>query len=61
MENGKEGTDFDGGDAKATGLEDDADAAGRDALAEATDHAAGDEHVLHSPIDLNRTVFVKMS
>lgn len=43
----KERTDFDGSDAKATGLEDDADTAGGDAFAEATDNAPGDEHVFH--------------
>ena len=41
-----ERTDLDAGDAEAAGLEDDADAAGSDALAEATDDAAGDQHVL---------------
>jgi hypothetical protein len=40
-------TDLDGGDAEAAGLEDDPDAAGRDALPEPADHAAGHQHVLH--------------
>lgn len=39
-------TDLDAGDAQAAGLEDDADAAGSDALAEAADDAAGNQHVL---------------
>jgi hypothetical protein len=40
-------TDFDRSDAKATGFEYDADAAGGDAFAEAADDSAGDENVLH--------------
>ena len=40
-------TDLNGRNAEATRLEDDADAAGRDALAEAAHHAASDQHVLH--------------
>lgn len=40
---------FDGGDAKAAGFEDDANATGGDALAETTDDAAGDQDVLHCP------------
>ena len=43
----KERTDFDGSDAKATSFEHDAYAAGGDALAEATDHSAADDHVFH--------------
>ena len=39
-------TDLDAGDAEAAGLEDDADAAGGDALAEPADDAARDQHVL---------------
>lgn len=46
-EEGKRGTNFDGSDTQATGLEDDAYAAGGDAFAEAADDAAGDQHVLH--------------
>jgi len=38
--------DLDAGDAEAAGLEDDADAAGGDALAEPADDAARDQHVL---------------
>jgi len=41
------GTDFDGSDAEATGFEDDADATGGDAFAEAANDSAGDENVLH--------------
>lgn len=41
-------TNFDGSDAKSTGLEDDPYAAGGNAFAEATDHSTGDHHVLHS-------------
>jgi hypothetical protein len=40
-------TDFDGGDAEAAGLEHDADAAGRHALAEAAHHPAGHQNILH--------------
>jgi hypothetical protein len=40
-------TDLDGGDAEAAGLEHDADAAGRHALAEAAHHPSGHQHVLH--------------
>ena len=40
-------TDLDGRNAEAARLEDDADAAGRDALAEPTNHPAGDQDVLH--------------
>jgi hypothetical protein len=40
-------TDLDGGDAEAAGLEQDADAAGRHALAQPAHHAAGHQHVLH--------------
>jgi hypothetical protein len=40
-------TDLDGGDAEAAGLEHDADAAGRHALAEAAHHPAGHQHILH--------------
>ena len=39
-------TDLDAGDAEAASLEDDADAAGGDALAEPADDAARDQHVL---------------
>lgn len=46
-------TDFDGRDAEATGLEDDADAAGGDALAEAADHTSGDQDVLHGSLRLH--------
>lgn len=42
-------TDFDGRDAEAARLEDDADAAGRDALPQAANHAAGYQDVLHLP------------
>jgi len=41
------GTDFDGSNAEAAGFEDDADAAGGDAFAEAANDSAGDENVLH--------------
>ena len=49
-------TDLDAGDAQATGLEDDADTAGGDALAEAADDAAGNQHVLgrRTPLLLRR-------
>jgi hypothetical protein len=40
-------TYLDGGDAEAAGLEEDADAAGRHALAQAAHHAAGHQHILH--------------
>jgi hypothetical protein len=40
-------TDLDGGDAVAAGLEHDADAAGRHALAEPAHDAAGHQDVLH--------------
>jgi hypothetical protein len=40
-------TDLDGRNAEAARLEDDADAAGRDAFAEPAHHPAGDQHVLH--------------
>jgi len=43
----KKKTDFDRGDTKATGFENDANATGGDALAEAANDAAGDQNVLH--------------
>lgn len=43
----KERTDFNGSDTKATGLENDADAAGGDAFAKATDDSPADENVFH--------------
>lgn len=48
-------TNLDGGDAEAAGLEHDADAAGRHALAEAAHHPSGHQHVLHGrPLPFRR-------
>jgi hypothetical protein len=56
---GKESyTDFDGGDAEAAGLKNDADAAGGDSLAETANHTAGDQNVLHSSVHLSLSPFL---
>lgn len=44
----KKRTNFNGSDAKTTGLKDDPYAAGGDAFAEATDHSSADQNILHS-------------
>jgi hypothetical protein len=49
-------TDLDGGDAEAAGLEHDADAAGRHALAEAAHHPAGHQNILHGRLLPTRTL-----
>lgn len=43
------GVDLDGGDMQPAGLEDGADAAGDDPLADARDHPTRDQDVLHLP------------
>jgi hypothetical protein len=57
-------TDLNGRNAEAARLEGDADAAGRDALAEPAHHPAGDKHVLHlapaSPLSHRRLLLLSL-
>ena len=51
-----EGTYFDGGDAKATGFEDDADTARSHAFAQSTHHSSGHQHVLHLSLSVRKSL-----